>query len=171
MDKKQIFAENLKNALQQKNVTYREAAAETKLNEKTLYRWVWEGISRTDNRTGSELQSLCVFLGVERDDLWKDQSSTGNYVEKFREMVLIWESAGRNLSWIDNWHLAARAAERFRRDARDLCQRVKTARKTATESQLQAVLEQQVREWLKTTPLTETDAYKKLKEWSVGLED
>lgn len=171
MDKKQIFAKNLKKALQQKNVTYKEAAAKANLKEKTLYRWVWEGISRTDNRTEPDLQSLCKFLGIERGDLWKDQSPSEMFVGKFRDMVLIWEHASADLSWFDDWHLAVRVAERFRRQARDLCKRVKSARKIASEGQLQFVLEGQVRAWLRRTRLTENDAYKKLKEWSVGLED
>lgn len=171
MNKKQLFAKNLSQAIQRKGLTYEQAARKAGLPPKTLYRWLQEGINRVNHRTESELHKLCEFLAIDRGDLWRDPSKADDCAEKIRKMVMIWERAGVDFSWIDDRHLAVHVAERFRREAGDLSRRVRDAYGIKSEARLQKTLEEQVLAMLKESSLTEQEAYKKLKEWSVGLED
>lgn len=164
---KSVFAKNLKQAIKEKGLTFKEAAERAGLEPKTLYRWVQEGITKTDSRTEGEFNELCKLLEVERNDLWKDQATCDVCAAKVREMVRIWEHVGVGFQWIDRRYIAARVVDRLRRDCGELWAMLKRTKNIGSDAGLHKTLEDMVCEWLNGELMSEGEAYERLKMWAV----
>ena len=96
-------------------------------------------------------------------DSQKQPSSDGEMcAKKLREMIEVWEHAGlpydEVAEWIDKYHLAARVAERFRREQPQLAAAMAKAKSLDSEADLHRYLEGWLRKW----DLDETEAYRQL---------
>lgn len=168
MASKTIFAENLSRLIRGARLTIQDVADQVGMKPKTLYRWVEEGITKADRRTQEKLDALCEFLNITADSLWKEHSSrAGICADKVREMVEIWERTGVASNWIDAWHISARVAERFRREEKELCERVRRVKDLDSDARLHQTLEKQVREMAQVRALTESQALSQLRQWAI----
>lgn len=82
--------------------------------------------------------------------------------EKLSEMIQLWDQAGVDyedvIHWIDRFYVAARLADRFRREQPDLAAAMAKAKSLDTDAALQTYLERWVRKW----ELDEPSAYRQL---------
>jgi hypothetical protein len=89
-------------------------------------------------------------------------NGAATYAEKLSEMIELWERAGVNyeevVHWVDRFHVAARVADRFRREQPTLATAMAKAKSLETDAALQTYLERWVRKW----ELDEPDAYRQL---------
>jgi hypothetical protein len=92
----------------------------------------------------------------------EETSGAATYAEKLSEMIQLWERAGVHyeeiIHWIDKYYVAARVADRFRRDQPDLVAHMAKAKSLETDAALQIYLERWVRKW----GLDEPSAYRQL---------
>jgi hypothetical protein len=138
------------------------------MKRKTLYRWVEEGITKADRRTQENLDSICDLLNVTSYVLWRESSNRAEVcADKVREIVEIWERVGVETGWIDGWHVSVRSADRFRREERELCERIRRVQQIDSDVALQLILERQIRESLQTEKLSEAQALAQLRCWAI----
>jgi len=164
MSEKDVFAANLKQLVAESPLSLREIAHEAGITQKTLTRWLQEGIKKPDRRTRKPLLELCRLFNANLDDLWvDDQACAGaEYARKVQELFERWHKLGIEheavARWIDRWYVAAQVAERFHREEPDLADIVKRVKSLKTDGELHAYVEKMVRDW----HLDEAEAYRRL---------
>jgi len=147
-DRKTI-AENLTRLVKESHWSRRQLADSVGLSDKTLWRWMRDGVVRTNGSNGEKLEALCQKLGVPVSALSKPQMSRADIcAEKVREMVQIWEGVGIGSDWIDVWHIAATVVQRFKEEEPELWRRGKRLLQISTDVELRLKLEEMVREWV-----------------------
>jgi len=99
-------------------------------------------------------------LGAEQAK--EETSRIATYAEKLSEMIELWKRAGVQyeevVHWIDKFYVAARVADRFRREQPALATAMAKAKSLETDAALQTYLERWVRKW----ELDEPGAYRQL---------
>jgi transcriptional regulator with XRE-family HTH domain len=165
MSEKEVFAANLKRLIDASPFTEEQIAHRAGVSQKTLARWLQFGVKQADPRTRKPLLEVCRLFDVELDDLWVDNGcarGSDEYARKIRETIERWERLGvaydNVAQWIDQLHVAACVAERFRREEPRLVEVVARVKSLRTEADAQAYLEGMVREW----SLSEPEAYRRL---------
>ncbi len=164
MSEKDVFVANMGRLVEQSSMSMRQLAEQAGITQRTLSRWLQEGVKKPDRRTRKPLLELCRVFDVELDDLWVDQEvcRCSEYSQKVGELFERWERLGIEYGdmaeWIDRWHMAATVSDRFCHDEPDLAEIVKKIKSLKTTSELHAYIEKMVHEW----DLDESDAYKRL---------
>jgi transcriptional regulator with XRE-family HTH domain len=164
MTEKEVFAANLRRIVEESPLSLREIADEAGITQKTLSRWLQDGVKKPDRRTRKPLLELCRMFSVELDELWVDGQACpcGEYGLKVKKLFERWEKLGIEYEsvarWIDRWYSAAEVSERFQREEPDLAEIVKKVKSLKSDGELHAYLEKMVRDW----QLDETAAYKRL---------
>ncbi len=89
-------------------------------------------------------------------------AGAATYAHKLSEMIELWERVGVHYDdvghWIDKFYVAARVADRFRREEPNLSTAMAKVKSLETDAALQTYLEERVRKW----DLDEPDAYRQL---------
>lgn len=164
MSEKEVFATNVKRMVEDSSLSLREIAEEAGVTQKTLVRWIQDGLKKPDRRTRGPLQELCRLFSVELSDLWVDGQKcpceeyglkVKTLFERWDKLGIEYESAAR---WIDRWHAAAEVSERFHREEPDLADIVKKVKSLKSDAESHAYVEKMVRDW----QLDEAEAYRRL---------
>jgi transcriptional regulator with XRE-family HTH domain len=164
MSEKEVFAANIKQLVEESPLSLREIADEAGITQKTLLRWLQDGLKKPDRRTRGPLLDLCRLFNVELGDLWADGHACpcGEYALKVKKLFERWDKLGIEYEsaarCIDRWYAAAQVSERFNREEPDLAEIVKKVKSLKSDADLHAYLEKTVRDW----ELDEAEAYRRL---------
>lgn len=171
MNRKTV-AQNLTRLVSQSNLSRRQLAKAVGLNDKTLWRWMQQGVGRTNGENGEKLEALCQMLGVPVDVLSCPQMSQADIcAEKVREMVRIWEQIGVPFDWIYKWHCAAVAVQKLRETRPEIWQQVRRIKEFPSDAHAQAELEQRARTWIEEKGVDADALYQSLFRWAALLSE
>lgn len=143
---RKTVAENLTRLVSKSHLSMRELALSVGLNEKTLWRWMQEGIGKTNGGNGEKLEKLCQKLGTPVSALWSPQWTQAEIcAEKTREMVQIWEQVGIGSGWIHVYHCAAVAVHRIMEQRPEMWELVRRIKSLTSDTQVHKFLESEAR--------------------------
>lgn len=162
---KEAFARNLTRLVEAARWSRQELAVKVGLDEKTLWRWMQNGVGRVSGKNKESLHSLCRLLGVPPDALWEGRMEQADIcAEKVREMVGIWERVGINFDWIETYHCAAVAVDRLRREEPEFWNRLRRLRGAGSDAQLHRQIEKEMRDRIDAERLGQVEAFRRLVE-------
>jgi transcriptional regulator with XRE-family HTH domain len=164
MSEKDVFAANMARLIEQSSLSTQQISEHLGVTQRTLSRWLQEGVKKPDSRSRKPLLELCRLLDVELDDLWVDTEAKrcSEYARKVNELFERWERLGiehvQMAAWIDHWYTAALVADRFCGEEPDLAEIVKKVKSLKSDGELLGYVESMVHEW----KLDQREAYKRL---------
>ena len=169
---RKTVATNLTRLVNESHLSKRQLAASVGLSDKTLWRWMQNGVDRTNGENGEKLERLCQKLGVPVSILSHPRITQADIcAEKAREMVQIWEQDGIEFEWIHVWHCAAVAVHRLREKRPESWQQVRRIKNLASDLETHKELESEARRHAEKVGADAEAVYRWLFEWTALLSE
>jgi transcriptional regulator with XRE-family HTH domain len=164
-------ARNLTRLVERSHLSRRELAKSVEMSDKTLWRWMQDGVDRTNGKNGEKLERLCRKLGVPVAALSATRLTEADIcAEKAKEMVQVWEQQGIEFDWIHNKHCAVIAVHRLKEERPEMWQQARRMMNWQSDKKAWSELEEWATKLAMQSKSDVETVFRQLLEWAAFIE-